>query len=187
MASNKIKFTSPAGRAQYPWLKTPDTAFGGEPKYKTNLIVENNCALVAQIEKLASDEFGAKAAKASLPIETDEETGETVLKIKSKYAPAFFDASGANLTGKQIPDIWGGSTIRVGGVITPWTVLGKNGISLQLTRVQVIDLVTKGSGGSVSGDGFDAVEGSFIAEEPLQEDFDHEEEAAPEMETADRF
>ena len=45
----KTKFTSPAGRAQYPWLNEPDNAFGGEPKYKTNLIVEDSQKLMEQV------------------------------------------------------------------------------------------------------------------------------------------
>ena len=39
MAQNsRVAFTTTVGRAQYPWLNTPDSAFGGEPKYKTNLV-----------------------------------------------------------------------------------------------------------------------------------------------------
>lgn len=184
MAQTRVKFTSPKGRAQYPWLKEPDTAFGGEPKYKTNLICEDAGALVAQIEKLAQDSFGPKAAKAKLPFSHDEETGETVFKAKSKYAPVFFDAQGQNLTGKQIPNVWAGSTIRIGGNIAPWSVSGQNGISIQLTRVQVIDLVN----GQESGDGFDAVEGSFVGEDILQDAFDAEEVPAEQVATSgDRF
>ncbi len=164
----KTKFTSPAGRAQYPWLNEPDNAFGGEPKYKTNLIVEDSQKLMELINKIAEDNFGSKASKASMPYDTDEDTGETVFKVKSKYAPSFFDAQGKNLVGKQVPKIWGGSTIRVGGIIAPWTVSGSSGVSLQLTRVQVIDLVTSESG----GEGFDAVEGSFVGDDIMQEAFD---------------
>lgn len=181
----KTKFTSPAGRAQYPWLNEPDNAFGGEPKYKTNLIVEDSQELKALIDKIAEDNFGNKASKASMPYDTDEDTGETVFKVKSKYAPTFFDAQGQNLVGKQVPNIWGGSTIRVGGIIAPWSVSGKSGISLQLTRVQVIDLVTSTS----AGEGFDAVEGSFVGDDIMQEAFDApiSEQVQQKTTAADRF
>ena len=56
--TNRVKFTSGKGRAQYPWLNQPDTAFGNEPKYKTNLIADNASALVKIIEKVAETEFG---------------------------------------------------------------------------------------------------------------------------------
>ena len=181
--SNKIRFTSPAGRAQYPWLNQPDNAFGGEPKYKTNLIVGDSEELSALINKVAEENFGNKASKASLPYDTDEDSGEIVFKVKSKYAPSFFDAQGQNLVGKQVPAIWAGSTIKVKGIIAPWTVSGTSGVSLQLQSVQVIDLVSSTSG----GEGFEAVEGSFVGDDIMQEAFDA---PIPEAETttsADRF
>ena len=166
--ATKTKFTSPTGRAQYPWLNEPDNAFGGEPKYKTNLIVDDPTELKTRIDKLAEENFGVKAAKALLPYSTDEETGETVFKAWSKYAPKFFDAQGQNLVGAQVPVVWGGSKIRVGGIISTWSRQGRNGISLQLDRVQIVDLVTAGT----SGGGFDAVEGSFVGDDIMQEAFD---------------
>jgi hypothetical protein len=118
-----------------------------------------------------------------LPYDTDEDSGETVFKVNSKYAPSFFDAQGQNLVGKQVPAIWAGSTIKVKGIIAPWTVSGKSGVSLQLGSVQVIDLVSSTSG----GEGFEAVEGSFVGDDIMQEAFDA---PIPEPETttsADRF
>jgi|TARA_B110000908_G_scaffold13389_1_gene15453 hypothetical protein len=180
--NNRVKFTSNKGRAQYPWLNQPDTAFGGEPKYKTNLIVDDASALVDTINQIAESEFGKNWKSARLPYKTDEDTGETVFVTKSKYVPVFFDATGANLVGEQVPKIWGGSVLRVGGFATPYSVSGSNGVSLQLTRVQIIEPV---SSGEQSGDGFDAVEGGFVGQEILQEAFDAED--ATETQSADRF
>ena len=180
--NNRVKFTSNKGRAQYPWLNQPDTAFGGEPKYKTNLIVDDASALVEMINQVAESEFGKNWSKARLPYKTDEDTGETVFLTKSKYVPSFFDATGANLVGEQVPKIWGGSVLKVGGFIAPYEVSGSKGVTLQLTRVQVIDPVSSGEQG---GDGFDAVEGGFVGQEILQEAFDAED--APQTQSADRF
>ena len=181
--NNRVKFTSSKGRAQYPWLNEPDTAFGNEPKYKTNLIADDASALVKMIEDVAEKEFGKDWKKARMPYKSDEDTGETVFITKSKYVPNFFDASGQNLVGSQVPKIWGGSVIKVGGFIAAYSVSGSKGVTLQLTKVQVIDPV---SSGESSGDGFDSVEGGFVAEDILQEAFD-ESETTEEAQSADRF
>ena len=188
----KVKFTSPQGRAQYPWLNEPDTAFGGEPKYKTNLIVQDAAGLVSQLEKIAEEQFGSEWSKARMPFKTDDETGETVFITKSKYVPHFFDSKGQNLVGTQVPKLWGGSVLKVGGYIAPYTVSGSPGITLQLTRVQVIDPVSSSGGGS-NGEGFEAVsEGGFVGEDVItQETFDATEEedleTAQVAASADRF
>lgn len=181
--ANRIKFTSTKGRAQYPWLNKPDTAFGAEPKYKTNLIVEDGAELEQACRDLAEAEFGPKAGKARMPFDADPETGETIFKTKSKYAPSFFDATGNPISGKQIPSIWGGSVIRVGGFISPYSVSGSVGVSLQLTRVQVIEPVSSGG----DGDGFEAVEGGFVAAEVTEEQLNEEQVLATETESAERF
>lgn len=181
--TNRVKFTSGKGRAQYPWLNQPDTAFGNEPKYKTNLIADDASALVKMIEKVAETEFGGDWKKARMPFKSDEDTGETVFITKSKYVPNFFDSTGQNLVGEQVPKIWGGSVIKVGGFIAPYSVSGSKGITLQLTKVQVIDPV---SNGETNGDGFDSVEGGFVADDILQDTFDAP-ETTEEAQSADRF
>ena len=186
--ANRIKFTSELGRAQYPWLNQPDTAFGAEPRYKTNLIVENGMgnALEQLCRDLADSEFGAKAKKARMPFDFDDETGETVFKAKSKYAPAFFDSTGNPITGQQIPPLWGGSVIKIGGYISPYSVSGSVGVSLQLTRVQIIEPVSSGG----DADGFEAVEGGFKAGDDFiaEDTSDNEEQVlAKKTESADRF
>ena len=185
--NTKVKFTTNSGRAQYPWLNTPDTAFGNAPKYKTNLIMDWNEAtdLVSKIQEFVADTFGKDADKAKLPYKTDDETGETVITVKSNYAPYFFDSQGQPLVDEQIPDIWGGSIIRIGGFIKPYRVSGNKGITLQLTKVQVIEPVSDGSS-------FEAVEGGFVAQQILQKEAldnapEEAEEAMAEATAADRF
>jgi hypothetical protein len=187
--NTKVKFTTNTGRAQYPWLKTPDTAFGNAPKYKTNLIMDWNEAsdLVDKIQELVTTTFSTDADKVRLPYKTDDETGETVITVKSNYSPFFFDSKGQPLVDDQIPDIWGGSLIRVGGFIKPYQVSGQKGITLQLTKVQVIEPVSGGG----DGGGFETVEGGFVAQQILQKDTpDNDSEAEEAMEeatAADRF
>ena len=169
MAQNsRVAFTTTVGRAQYPWLNTPDSAFGGEPKYKTNLVLEDSAALTKLITDAARQEFGAKADSARMPFDLDEDTGECIVKVKSKYAPAFFDATGQEIFGAQIPALYGGSVLRVGGWASPYSVSGTNGVSLQLTRVQIITPVSSSSGGG-DGSGFGSVEGGFTAADVMEE------------------
>ncbi len=87
---------------------------------------------------------------------TDKKTGE---KIK-KRCP-IFDAVGQDITGKV--DIWGGSQLRLSYEISPYYAEAdrKAGASFRLLAVQVIKLVTKGTGdasmfGFGKEDGFSA-------------------------------
>ena len=83
------------------------------------------------------------------------------------------------MVGEQIPKLWGGSTLKVGGYITTYSVSGSNGVSLQLVKVQVINPVG-GSGGG-DEDGFDTFDGGFVATEIIKEAFDDGEENEPEQ------
>ena len=175
---------SPEGRAKYPWLNKPDTQFDSNGVFKTSLIIEDSKAFVKQLNDIAKEEFGAKA-KTKLPYDTDEETGSTFIKVKSKYQPKFYDSTGQILTGNQVPNLWGGSVMKVGGFITTYQVSGQKGISLQLTKVQIIDPVTSGD-----DSGFDNVEGGFVAAATEEDSFDDvptETVAQGQAEEADRF
>jgi len=185
MAQNRVSFQSKSGRAQYPWLNTPDSAFGGEPKYKTNLVLEDHADLKKLIQDCAKQEFGDKANKARMPFDLDEDTGEMIIKVKSKYSPAFFDATGQEIFGGQIPQLYAGSTLRLGGYASAYSVSGSNGVSLQLTKVQIVNPVSTGSNSSTGG--FDAVEGGFTAPD-IVHDSERVDEVQQETATsADRF
>lgn len=164
----RLKFTSPSGTAVYPHLNKPDTQFNPDGVYKTDLSLEDCQELMDMAHNLAVDEFGA-TAKFKMPFKVDEETGQTLLRVKSKYAPKIYDSTGEILVGAQIPLMWGGSTLKVGGFMTTYTVSGTKGVSLQLTKVQVINPV---GGGTSSNDGFDSVEGGYVAEEITKEAFE---------------
>lgn len=169
MSNNKkIYFTTSIGRASYPWLNEPDTAFNQEPKYKTVLVVEDYKALVTILEDTARDEFGAKAKSASMPFEINDDTGECSFKFNSQYAPIFFDASGDEIFGSQIPKLYGGSELRLKGTVSAWSVSGRSGVSLKLSKVQIINPVGPGSD-KTDGNGFGSVEGGFTADELMTE------------------
>lgn len=161
MANKKIRFTSPKGRAKYPWLNRPDTQFSAEGVYTTHLIMDPKEAaeLVALIKKTAEDEFGP-TAKYSAPYEIDEETGEVIIKTKSNYVPPFDDSTGQVIMPEAVPQLFAGSILCVGGFVKAYTVSGRKGVSLQLGRVQIIDPVSSGAGGASP---FAAVEGGYVA------------------------
>lgn len=155
-------FVTHKGTAQYPWLNKADTQFDPEGVFKTNLLVPQDQAkeLMDKLKEVAQDEFGKKANGARMPYKIDEETGMMAIIAKSKFKPKFFDSKGQVVTNP--PNIFGGSIIKIGGVISPYTVTGNNGISLRLTKVQIIEPVSQTGSGL---DGFEAEDDGFIAED----------------------
>ena len=101
--------------------------------------------LRATVDKIVQEEFGAKAKNVRLPFKTDEETGHAIIMTKSKYEPKFCDATGQIISG-DIPKIWGGSTLKLAGYISPYSTGGNIGVSLHLTKVQIIDPVSGDEG-----------------------------------------
>lgn len=167
---SKHKFVSPAGQAQYPWLQPnrPDTAFDPEGKYKLELRLAPDSAkhMTDLIEQVKSENFGAKD-KVHQPWKVDEETGEYLFKIQSKYQPKYYDAKGNPIPVGQVPDMYSGSELRISGLVDAYTAAGKKGISLRLSAVQVINPVSGGGSGG-AGD-FDAVDGYEVGS--AQSDF----------------
>jgi hypothetical protein len=138
----------------------------GKTDKKGNPIEVNKADVSYEVEfedKPAAD--GSKVRKGTTLITfkmsggyTDKKTGE---KIK-KTCP-IFDSEGLDITKKV--DVWGGSQLRISYEIMPyWTEADKKaGASFRLLAVQVIKLVTKGSGdasmfGFGKEDGFKAAE-----------------------------
>jgi hypothetical protein len=143
-------------------LNKADTQFDPEGVFKTNLLVPQDQAkdLMDKLKEVAQDEFGKKANGARMPYKIDEETGMMAIIAKSKFQPKFFDSKGQVVTNP--PNIFGGSIIKIGGVISPYTVTGNNGISLRLTKVQIIEPVSQTGSGL---DGFEAEDDGFVAED----------------------
>ena len=152
-----IKFISPVGRAKYPHLNKPDTAFDtANPKYKTEIVMSKDDAtpLVKMIKDAAAEEFGNKK-NIRMPYTVDEETGEVSFKMQSKYEPKFYDTQGQVITPSALPNIGGGSQLRGGGILNLYTVSGSSGVGLMLDKIQVVEVSTYGG----DDEGFDAIEG----------------------------
>ena len=162
MAQARMNFSTPQGVAQYPWLNKADTKFDDEGVYKTNLSVDPDSAkaLVAKINEFAQEQLGKKMSKAQLPYMTDPDTGDVIFKTKSKFQPKFKDSAGQLIMDNQVPQLWGGSVLRVAGTLTAYDKGVNVGVKLNLGAVQIITPAeTTGNG----GDDFGAVDGGFVA------------------------
>ena len=167
----KVAFETHKGKAEYPWLNIPDTQFDAEGKFKTGLRVPaDQCKeLRDKIRQFAVDEFGKKADTAKVPYKQDPETGEIILNAKSKYQPKVYDSKGQIIVPSNLPQIWGGSVLKMGGTLHAYNSAGNMGVSMQLTKIQVIDLAERQD----EGGGFAAEEGSFVASEQTNESNDN--------------
>jgi len=159
--AKKLAFKTTKGIAMYPWLNKADYQFDSNGQFKVNLRVSKEDAneLMEQARLAAKETFGAKAANAQLPFKTDEDTGEIVIVTKSKFQPKFVDSTGQLIGANNVPQIYGGSTLKLAGTIYPYTAGGRMGVSLQLAGVQIIEL----SEGSAAGIAFEAEDGGFVA------------------------
>ena len=163
MSQTKKSFTSPSGIAMYPWLNTADTQFDATGQYKCNLRMtpEQAKPLIDQVKEVANDTFGAKAKSAKMPFKKDDETGDVILITKSKYKPKFVDSQGATLAEHAVPQIFGGSELKLAGSMYPYNAGGSIGVSMQLGAVQVISVAERSNqSGTYS---FEPVKDGFVA------------------------
>ena len=154
--ADKVNFQTPKGTAKYCWLNKPDDVFNKEnPKYTVDLMLSEEEAkdLIALAKKVANDNFGDKKCK--MPFAKDEETGNVLFKMRSKFQPKFADSQGTLIAPDALPQVSGGTVVRVKGVFFPYSIQG-NGLSMQMNAVQVIDLVE-------SKVEFEPEEGGFVA------------------------
>lgn len=168
----KTMFTTFKGTAVYPYINKPDTFGQGDPKYKVGLRVpvEQIKALKDLCMEVAKNDLGEKKAKlARLPFkqtDDDKEANMVIINAKSQYQPKVYDSAGQYIPQEKLPQIWGGSILKMGGVINTYDLSGNTGVSLLLTKIQVIELV-EGNGGDDGG--FDAEEGGWTASEGLSD------------------
>jgi len=156
MATKKAPFQTPKGVSKYAWLNRPDDVFNKEnPKYSVDLRVSEADAkeLMDAAKQVANDNFGS--SKCKMPFAKDDETGDVLFKIRSKYQPKFVDSQGSLIAPEDLPQIAGGTVLRVKGSFSPYSVQG-NGISMMMTAVQVVDLVE-------AKIEFEPEEGGFVA------------------------
>jgi len=169
------KITTPVGIAHYPYISKPDTqavekGYATQPMYKVNLsipseeaqpIIEQiNAVLLAGIKDEKTKNPKKKIKQAPLPysneVDDDEsETGNVIIKFKSKFKPSVFDAKNKPMVDHNI---YGGSEIRVGGMISFYNSPSVGcGVTLRLGGVQVIQYVEGTSGADSFG--FEETEG----------------------------
>jgi hypothetical protein len=158
-------FQTAVGTAKYPHLNTPDAAFDKDnPKYKTELLMTPKEAepLMKMMREAAADAFGNKK-NIKFAFSKDEETGQVIFKVQSKYQPKYYDSNGQVITPEKLPRVSGGSRLKAAGILNIYSVSGTNGVGLLLDRVQLVKVVDGFTG---DGGGFDAVEdGEFSIED----------------------
>lgn len=184
----KKSIVTPVGVAIYPWLHEPDTRFG-DPTYKVNLRIEGEEAKIflsnlkqirdEAIEYLKQDNPKLTAENFKVPVvEATNEDGsviENAWDVKTKAKAFFKQKDGTlqpnNLTivdsqknpiGKET-QIWGGSKLKVALSVGAVSTAIYSGLMLRINGVQVLDLV---SGGSGATNLFDKEDG-FVTAEPV--------------------
>lgn len=168
------QFTTPVGSAQYPWLSSADTKFQELGEYKVNLILseEDAAPIIQMVEAAIEQKATAEKAKkrANLPY-TIQEDGTVLFKFKNRNRQnrdgKLWDRKPLLVDTKGNPcdvEVGGGSKLRIKGEVYTWAnpALGA-GASLQMKAVQIVELEP------IKKDVFDAIEGSFEAEdEPVR-------------------
>ena len=140
----KIQFKTDKGVAKYSWLNSPDNTFDKEnPKFSVTVRFSGDAAknMIAVVKEAAAESFGKDTSGVRMPYQVDAETGDTLIKFSSKFQPKFADARGQLVENSKMPQIAGGTTLRVSGSVYPYSAPSK-GISLQMQSVQIIDLVS---------------------------------------------
>lgn len=165
--AKKATFVTPRGVAVYPYLTTADHAYNVDGIYKTKLRVQIDEAkgLMDEIKAIANEEFGGKSKTAKLPFTIDNETGTVEFAVKSKFKPKLADSTGSLIPEGKIPNIYGGSILKVAGVLFPYNAGGNIGISLQMGGVQVIEL----SEGTADYN-FESEEGGYVVDQSAAND-----------------
>lgn len=197
---NNIRFTTPKGYAQYPYLLEPDTKFNPDGDYKVNLALDDTDMTLGLLSKLnrvlddfyESDEEVAKALAKGRKVqladiyERDEE-GRYVLKFKQKAKITKKDGTKFDVKlpqfdskGKPISvNIGRDSVIKINFSVRPYFMPSTRtcGLSLRPVAVQVIELREFSNTGSADSYGFGEEEGGYTGsnETPFaEEDYDNE-------------
>ncbi len=156
MAKLKNAIT-PKGVLSWPYVAKPDTRYNPEGVYKTSLVLqaEDAAPLMELCKTQFVEEYGqAKLAKANMPFEVNEESGEVTFKFKSKRQPTVYDAKGKVI--KKVPQISSGTIAKVATAINPYATGINVGVSLYLNDIQVLELVEYGGGAKFAAeDGYE--------------------------------
>lgn len=186
-----IKVTSPIGSAMWCKVVEPDYRYNPEGIYEVSLVLSKDKAtpLITQLTNIVDTATKeAKEGKGDMKLAPNKvktvtnnevykdeydaegnETGNVVFKFslkdvdklpEGKNKIAVFNAEGKPIA--NVPLVGNGSTIRVRGFANPYYMASTNaiGIALKWEALQIIDLVSFSG-----GEGFDAVDGSFVDED----------------------
>ena len=157
MAKLKTVIT-PKGVLSWPYIAKPDTRYNPEGVFKTSLILTaaEAAPLMEACTEAFVNEFGqAKMAKAMMPFEVNEESGEVTFKFKSKRQPRLYDAKGKQIS--KIPQVSSGTIAKVNAAINPYNKGINTGVSFYLNDIQIIELVEYQAGPKFTAeDGFEA-------------------------------
>jgi hypothetical protein len=162
-----LRFVTPVGVAVYPKISSPDTQGKyADNKFKTDVdFGDHTDALIKKFEEAAT----AWGVPVNLPVVDQKDkdkkpTGKKLVRFKSKYRPAVFDAKKNELPKDTV--IGAGTELRIDATLFPYTE-GKGGVSLRLGPIQVASLVEGGDGSA----NFDEMEGyEYTAEEGSKAD-----------------
>lgn len=186
MAAKKTQptYILPPGVAAFPHIEKPDTEGKfADNKFKVRIVWSDGVDL-SEIKKIinraAKEEFGARFDEETFAYpfrewgadaEKEEFRGKITADVKSKFQPAVRDSQRNPVPTRGLK--MAGDVIRVMVTLyfyakTEKVKVGKKmvdeeilGCSLQLVAIQIIE---KRAGGNNSyGDGFDAVEGGYVA------------------------
>lgn len=204
MNYNSIRFTTPKGYAQYPYLLEPDTKFDADGVYRVSLAISDSESLRKLLSKLNAvlEEFVnndpevAKArAKGKTINESDfyekDDEGRFVLKFKQKAKiqkkdGSKFEVKIPQFDSKAQPmsaNIGRDSVIKINFSVRPYYMPTTKtcGLSLRPVAVQVIELNEFG-GRDAKAYGFDAEEDGYetgsVEEQDSDIPFDNDEQTA---------
>lgn len=80
-----------------------------------------------------------------------DKTTDKIITMK----PKFFDGEGVLIKEENVPQIWGGSILKVSAQVNPfYTEKAGAGVGLRLSGVQIIKLVSGGGGNTAESHGF---------------------------------
>lgn len=174
-----VSMVTPVGKAVYPKLVEPDTAFNDAGEYKCRLHVSSKDykAFRKQLDPLVTAAYNAEVEaqggkdvrKAPMePVRVTEE-GDFEINAKQKakvvtrngetleFTVALFDSQAKPITDR--PKIGSGSQIRLSVTFNPWFVPSSGwGYTLRLREAQIIELVEYSATPSTS---FSTVDGGY--------------------------
>ena len=146
--TKKLAFKTTKGVAQYPWLNKADYQFDSNGQFKVNLRVSKDEAkeLMDQA-RAAANGLWSESSKCADAVQ--DRRGHRHRHRDQVQVPKFVDSTGQLISANNVPQIYGGSTLKLAGTIYPYTAGGRIGVSLQLAGVQIIEL-SEGSGVGVA-------------------------------------